>query len=101
MSAANLIGWGSACILLATMVRQVITQWRSGSTQGVSRWLFVGQLAASSGFTAYSVATGDVVFVLTNALMVANALIGQCIYVRNRRRAKSSTAAASYSAARP
>jgi MtN3 and saliva related transmembrane protein len=42
----------------------------------VSRWLFVGQLATSLGFTIYSALLGNVVFVVTNGLMVLNALAG-------------------------
>ena len=48
----ELIGWASSAILLATLVRQVRKQWREGTSEGVSRWLFVGQTAASAGFTA-------------------------------------------------
>jgi uncharacterized protein with PQ loop repeat len=50
----ELIGWMAATVLLATMGRQVYTQWRDGTSQGVSKWLFVGQLAASLGFVMYS-----------------------------------------------
>jgi hypothetical protein len=40
----ELIGWVSATILLATIGRQVYSQWRDRSSQGISRWLFVGKL---------------------------------------------------------
>jgi MtN3 and saliva related transmembrane protein len=43
----GLIGWISATILLAAIGRQVYSQWRDRSPQGVSRWLFVGQIMAS------------------------------------------------------
>ncbi len=46
----DLIGWGATLILLLTISSQVYEQWRSRSTQGVSHWLFAGQLAASAGF---------------------------------------------------
>ena len=48
------IGWVSTALLLVTLLRQLYTEWRSGSTQGVSKWLFVVQMAASVGFTTYS-----------------------------------------------
>jgi MtN3 and saliva related transmembrane protein len=64
----ELIGWMAATLLLATMGRQVYTQWRDGTSQGVSKWLFIGQLAASSGFIIYSWQLGNWVFVVTNAL---------------------------------
>src|SRR5688500_3281741 len=50
----EVIGWLSSAILLATLLRQVHTQWRERSTQGVSRWLFRGQFTASCGFLIYS-----------------------------------------------
>jgi MtN3 and saliva related transmembrane protein len=50
----ELIGWVSATILLATIGRQVYSQSRHRSSQGVSRWLFVGQIMASVGFIIYS-----------------------------------------------
>ena len=82
----ELIGWCSAAILLLTVARQVYAQWRSRSTQGVSRWLFVGQLAASTGFIVYSWLVANWVFVATNVLMLATAALGQWIFLRNGRR---------------
>jgi MtN3 and saliva related transmembrane protein len=80
------VGWLAAAILLATISRQVWTQWSSGTSAGVSRWLFVGQVAASAGFVAYSAAVHDPVFVVTNALMLVAAVMGLWIFWRNRRR---------------
>jgi MtN3 and saliva related transmembrane protein len=79
------VGWLAAAVLLFTMVRQVWSQWQSGAVGGVSRWLFVGQVIASVGFTAYSVLVGDAVFVFTNTLLTINAIAGLCIDRRNRR----------------
>lgn len=87
----ELIGWVAAVILVATIGRQVYTQWRDRTTAGVSKWLFVGQVSASIGFVAYSWLLRDWVFVATNAVMLVTALVGQGIYLRNRtaqRRAK-------------
>lgn len=80
------IGWIAAAILLATLGRQVYTQWRDRTTRGVSHWLFVGQLAASAGFVVYSVLLGNWVFAVTNVLLLATAAVGQCIFLRNRAR---------------
>ena len=80
------VGWLAAGILLLTISRQVWTQWRSGTSAGVSRWLFVGQIAASIGFVAYSAAVRDRVFVVTNSLMLVAALLGLWIFWRNRNR---------------
>jgi len=73
-------------VLLITIGRQVLAQWRSGTTQGLSRWLFIGQLAASTGFIIYSWLLRNWVFVVTNVLMLATAAIGQWIFLRNVRR---------------
>jgi len=81
----ELIGWAAAVILLATIARQVYTQWRDRNSTGVSRWLFIGQIAASVGFVAYSALLRNWVFVVTNAFMLVTAVTGQWIYARNRR----------------
>jgi MtN3 and saliva related transmembrane protein len=83
-----LLGWVSTCILLATLARQVFTLWRDKSIRGVSSWLFIGQLSASIGFLAYSALLGNIVFVISNLLIVCVAIFGECIYLRNRRLAQ-------------
>ena len=45
----EIIGWASSLILLATLVKQVYKQWSEGTGEGISQWLFLGQLAASIG----------------------------------------------------
>jgi len=84
----ELIGWGAATILLVTLARQVYSQWRDGTSRGISKWLFIGQLCASIGFVIYSWLLGSWVFVVTNALILATALVGQFVYWRNKRRAR-------------
>jgi MtN3 and saliva related transmembrane protein len=81
----DLIGWCAAIILLLTLARQVFTEWRDRSTRGLSRWLFIGQLTASTGFVVYSWQLGNWVFVVTNLLILATAGIGQWIYLSNKR----------------
>jgi MtN3 and saliva related transmembrane protein len=81
----ELVGWLSSGILLATLGRQVAKQWREGTSEGVSRWLFVGQTAASAGFTLYSLLVRNWVFVVTNALLLLNAVAGVLIVRRHRR----------------
>jgi len=85
----ELIGWGGATVLLLTLGRQVYTQWRDRSVQGVSRWLFIGQLTASSAFLVYSWLLENWVFVVTNGLLLVTAGVGEWIYLRNRRSAPS------------
>jgi uncharacterized protein with PQ loop repeat len=79
-----LIGWAAAAILLLTLGRQVYTQWRDRTSKGVSRWLFIGQCAASAGFILYSWLLKNWVFVVTNALILLTAVIGEVIFLRNR-----------------
>ncbi|KAF1041289.1 MAG: hypothetical protein GAK35_03413 [Herbaspirillum frisingense] len=81
----DLIGWGATLILLLTISSQVYEQWRTHSTKGVSHWLFAGQLAASTGFVIYSVLQGDWVFVVSNVFLLLTALLGQVLYLRNKR----------------
>ena len=80
------IGWASSFILVLTIAKQVYKQWHEGSSEGVSRWLFVGQMAASLGFTVYSWLVNNWVFVVTNSLMLVNGLLGLIIVLRHRRR---------------
>lgn len=82
----EVIGWVSSCILLLTIGKQVYKQWQEGSSEGVSKWLFVGQLAASLGFSIYSWLVGNWVFVVTNVLMLLNGVLGLLIVLRHRRR---------------
>ena len=89
----ELIGWGGAVVLLLTLGRQVYTQWRDGRAQGVSRWLFVGQLTASTAFLVYSWLLHNWVFVVTNALLLVTAAVGEWIYLRNRKLEDAATPA--------
>jgi len=82
----EIIGWASSLILLATLVKQVYKQWADGTSEGISKWLFVGQLAASVGFTIYSYLVGSWVFMVTNALLTINNVIGICFYFYFRKR---------------
>jgi MtN3 and saliva related transmembrane protein len=93
--ATELVGWLSAVVLLVTIGRQVYSQWRHGTSQGVSRWLFLGQLFASSGFIVYSWLLANWVFVATNGLMLVTALLGQWLFLRNRRRDEAEPAGGS------
>jgi MtN3 and saliva related transmembrane protein len=86
------IGWISSVILLLTIGKQVYKQWQEESSEGVSRWLFVGQVAASVGFTVYSWLVGNWVFVVTNFLMLLSALAGLGIVLRHRRRGRRDAA---------
>ena len=83
---ATLVGLASSIILLLTISRQVHTQWKSRATAGMSKWLFIGQLAASVGFALYAWMLGNWIFLATNLMLIVAALIGEGIYLHNRRR---------------
>ena len=83
------VGWVSSLILVLTIAKQVYKQWQEGSSEGVSKWLFVGQMAASLGFTIYSWLVSNWVFVVTNAVMLVNGLLGLLIVLRHRRRERA------------
>ena len=83
----EIIGWLSSLVLLMTLVKQVYKQWKDGSSENISKWLFTGQLASSIGFTAYSVHTGNWVFVVTNALLTLNNIFGIFVYYHFKRKA--------------
>ena len=86
MHGTDALGWISSAILVVTIAKQVHKQWRSGTSEGVSKWLFIGEIAASVGFTVYSFLVRNWVFVVTNALMLCNALAGIAIVYLHRRR---------------
>ena len=86
MDYVQLIGWAAAVVLLLTLGRQVWKEWDEGTTRGLSRWLFLGQIAASLGFVAYSWLKRDWVFVVTNVLILATAIVGQYLFYANKKR---------------
>lgn len=81
----EIIGWLSSGILLATLTRQVYAQWKTRATSGVSRWLFIGQLAASTGFAIYSWLLENWVFLVTNVALLITAIAGEILYLKNKR----------------
>jgi MtN3 and saliva related transmembrane protein len=82
----EVIGWVSSFILLLTLVKQVHKQWKDRTSEGVSKWLFLGQLVASVGFTTYSYLVGNWVFTVTNGLLTINNIIGIYLYFRFRKK---------------
>lgn len=86
MDATRGLGIASALLLVTTLIWQLRAQWRRGSAEGVSRFLFVGQLGASTGFAVYSWLIGDPVFIATNiaAGLAAIAGIGATLLLKRR-----------------
>lgn len=73
----DILGWAATAVLMATLIRQMVKQWQSPNPEAVSRWLFAGQMTASALFTVYSAMLGSVVFVVTNAMLMLTAVVGQ------------------------
>lgn len=88
------LGWAASIVLLATLLLQVRVQWKEHSTAGVSAGLFIGQLLASIGFLAYAWLLDNTVLVVTNAALLVTAIVGQLVFVRNRRRENAASAPA-------
>jgi MtN3 and saliva related transmembrane protein len=86
MNSTDWIGWLASAVLLLTIGRQVFTQWKSNSSAGVSKWLFVGQVTASIGFTIYSYLLHNWVFLCSNVALLFTAVLGQYLYWRNRKK---------------
>ena len=85
-------GWASSIILLVTLVRQVYTQWRTHQRLGYPS----GSLSASaphrSGYIVYSFLLHNWVYVSSNIAILITAIVGEGLYLRNRRRAAHHTA---------
>jgi len=92
----EIIGWVSSFILFLTVSRQIYKQWKEGTSEGVSIWLFIGQMAASLGFAVYSWLVWNPVFIFTNVLMVLNGLVGFFISLYLKKRESSETTASDY-----
>lgn len=82
------LGWAASMVLLATLLLQVRMKWNEHSTAGVSAGLFIGQLLASVGFLGYAWLLDNTVLVVTNVALLLTAIVGQWVFVRNRRREK-------------
>jgi len=86
MNGEDAVGWAASLLLMATVGSQVWKQIREKSCDGVSRFLFIGQLFASLLFLAYAWMVGNAVFIASNTFLVMAALVGQLAMLRNQRR---------------
>lgn len=81
----EIIGWISSFILVLTIGKQVYKQWSDGTSEGVSLWLFAGQILASVGFAVYSWLVWNPVFIFTNSLMVLNGIAGLALSIYQKK----------------
>ena len=84
METEQVIGWSAVLALFFTMAGQAWKQWRDRVKGGIGKLFFVGQIASSILFLAYSVLMGDRIFVVGNALVLAAAVAGGVILWWNR-----------------
>src|SRR4051812_37429685 len=81
-----LVGWLSSLILVVTLGQQVLGQWRSGTSDGVSPALFFGQVTSSIGLAWYSWTARDWLYVSLNLVMGLTSVVGWAVLVHHRRR---------------
>lgn len=93
MNKVDMIGWLASAILLTTLAWQIHKQWQAKDQDGVSAWLFVGQMAASVGFIIYSVEVRNWVFVVSNVLIALTALTGQALFLIKRKKSEPDSSA--------
>jgi MtN3 and saliva related transmembrane protein len=79
------VGWLSSFVLLLTLITQMRKQWKERTSKGVSKWLYLGQVASEVGFAVYSWLVGNWIFVITNLLLVLSNLVGLGIVLHHRR----------------
>lgn len=79
------LGWLASLILLSTIARQIWRQAHAPTVEGVSKWLFIGQMTASALYLAYSLLVANPVFIASNAALLIAGVTGQVIYLRRRR----------------
>ncbi len=86
----EIIGWGSALILLPTFGLQTYKQWknRDEPVSGTMLWFFILALAGTSGQVAYSWMVRNWVYFALNSVLVANNSVGLGIAVHRRSRAR-------------
>jgi hypothetical protein len=84
------LGWISSLILCATIGKQVYTQYRSGTSRDVSKWLYLGQFSAEIGFILYSWIVRNWVFVFTNFVLLLENVAGLLLVLRHRRQRPNS-----------
>jgi len=86
MEVEQIVGWAAVSALFLTMAGQAWKQWRDRVKHGIGKFFFVGQIASSVLFLAYSAMVGDRVFVVGNTLVLAAAITGGTILWWNRTR---------------
>lgn len=82
----EIIGWASSAILCATLSTQIYKQWKEKTSNGVSRYLFVGQVLAQIGFIIYSWILKNWVFLVTNSMLLLVSFVGLWVTLKFKKK---------------
>ena len=87
MDVGELIGWGSALLLLPTFGIQTLRQWeaRHEPAAGASLWFFILAFAGTGGQVIYSWMVGNRVYFALNACLVVTNGIGLAVAIHRWR----------------
>jgi fumarate reductase subunit C len=82
----EIIGWGSACVLLPTFGLQAYKQWqnRHEHASASTLWFFILSLIGVSGQVAYSWMLGNWVYFVLNACLVVINTFGLVLAIQRR-----------------
>ena len=85
MIVVDAVGWSASIVVVMTTIGQITKQWKAHSSKGVSPLLFVGNVIASLLFLNYAFMIKNVVYEVTNAIMVLTSLFGLGLLIHQRR----------------
>lgn len=90
----ELIGWGSAAILVPAFATQTYRQWqdRHDPVRGSSLWFFALVLIGTLGQVIYSWMVGNWVYLVLNSILVGNNLAGLGIAIYRYRNTRPAAA---------
>jgi fumarate reductase subunit C len=82
----EIIGWGSACVLLPTFGLQAYKQWQSRHEHAppATLWFFILALIGVAGQVVYSWMLGNWVYFVLNACLVVTNTLGLALAVHRR-----------------
>ena len=72
----QVIGWISVTFLVTTIGSQVFKQWKDGTSEGVSYWLFAGEMISNALLLTYSSLVKNYVFMTANAALLLTSMFG-------------------------
>lgn len=79
------VGWSASVVVVVTTIGQIYKQWQAHSSKGVSPFLFVGNVLASLLFLNYAIMIKNVVYEVTNSVMVLASVCGLALLIHQRR----------------